>query len=962
MSNLQFWIDVEDSSGNKLGSGPIKSARNWRQTARLDRAGAFSFEMAVNDPQRALVTVKRIVRCWGILDGVLTTFGAGVVDKVTVSVGASGEPVLRVEGDDLARELTYRSVGFLEMGNHDIKTDYVSGADYVQVWRYDDGNYWPLWSYATAETAAGGTAVTVHNVSGWSGLTLLGIELDNGSVHITTLTGVVGSDLQFTDAVPAGRKVLVGARLCHGVAAPVPTLAGMLELHDGDCWLIGHDATFDTVAVEVYMPNLKHTVGDFYYYSSAGGGSWAPLTVEDWTINNAHSGIVTFAKPADWIVSTVNGVDKYWVKLAYTYGITGCRIASVQVDTFSASTDVPADIVTFAPTGWALGGNLTTLRALAGAFAGETCLEALLRVAELTGEHFYVNSARQVIWVNTAGTASGIRAIQMPDAVAGLAEPSLCYIESLEHVADASEVYTRVYPYGAGDDDTILTLANTTRTGDAAHTLSTANNYIEHVAGVAAYGQIDKYLQAPDLTPPAYEYVGLNLRSIPKPAQTAAADLLYDYAVTELDRHAALHNAYSLRVVGLKSMLTLGNKIRVVYRHHVGGVRVVDIDDDLYVLETTTEIADSGLRTTDLVVSKEGWWPLSEADRVINQRRIERSYRFHPQPRSTSPTYSRIALPDDGVGGGPQPSEQLVIADPFGRMRFVPITDLIPATRSGDAGANWRMADGEPLAFGPGQRDAGSEHAQIQLVNAATDYLELHVWRNDPVDPRNLPNGWWRLKLYSSGTTAAEIAGTATGSVGGTRLSLSNLGALSLYSALYPGTGSALGTVANVAADAAGNLKLTGAAHKTVFVTKASIPDNSPTAVFTITTTDEAGSNDGGAYVCRVRGAVGLGTPTISYPAMRYFAAHFSRSVISTGAAAYESAVTEEYDDALSLRAAGNYSVDGVTLTLTATSPYVLTVNLTVDVSGVSYNVSTALMEVELLWQGFTTAPVIAVA
>ena len=56
---FEFYIDIEDSAGNKLGPGPISGAAKWTYTARMDRAGAASLEMPAADPTASLVQRKR---------------------------------------------------------------------------------------------------------------------------------------------------------------------------------------------------------------------------------------------------------------------------------------------------------------------------------------------------------------------------------------------------------------------------------------------------------------------------------------------------------------------------------------------------------------------------------------------------------------------------------------------------------------------------------------------------------------------------------------------------------------------------------------------------------------------------------------------------------------------------------------------------------------------------------------
>lgn len=113
MSN--FWIDVENASGIKQGDGPIISAEYWESVVRMDRAGSFSFSMPASDTRAVIVQPKLIARCYARVQDNVTEIGAGIIDKITLTVGAQGQTMLVVSGDDLLRELTNRSVGFLEL-------------------------------------------------------------------------------------------------------------------------------------------------------------------------------------------------------------------------------------------------------------------------------------------------------------------------------------------------------------------------------------------------------------------------------------------------------------------------------------------------------------------------------------------------------------------------------------------------------------------------------------------------------------------------------------------------------------------------------------------------------------------------------------------------------------------------------------------------------------------------------
>jgi hypothetical protein len=114
-TGFEFYIDIEDAAGNRLGSGPITSANEWQYTARTDRAGSFKFEMPAADPKSALVQRKRKARAWAKVGGAWTEVGAGIIDRIDRKADADGELRLLVSGDDELRELAGRSVGWLSL-------------------------------------------------------------------------------------------------------------------------------------------------------------------------------------------------------------------------------------------------------------------------------------------------------------------------------------------------------------------------------------------------------------------------------------------------------------------------------------------------------------------------------------------------------------------------------------------------------------------------------------------------------------------------------------------------------------------------------------------------------------------------------------------------------------------------------------------------------------------------------
>lgn len=115
MQARNFWVDIEDSSGNRIGRGPLRASQ-FRHTSRLSAGGEFSFVVSAADPNLSALAEKRVAVCKYIdRAGTLQTFGGGVIDKIVRAIQTDGSLVITVSGNDLSRELSYRSVGALDL-------------------------------------------------------------------------------------------------------------------------------------------------------------------------------------------------------------------------------------------------------------------------------------------------------------------------------------------------------------------------------------------------------------------------------------------------------------------------------------------------------------------------------------------------------------------------------------------------------------------------------------------------------------------------------------------------------------------------------------------------------------------------------------------------------------------------------------------------------------------------------
>lgn len=112
----EFFIDIEQQNGTKVGSGPITSAIYWRQEFAMDQAGQFECAIPLSDPQALNIQSEMVLRCWAIVaDQGVVQIGSGVVDNIAHE-SVEGGAVVRIRGLDEMRFLADRSVLFLALG------------------------------------------------------------------------------------------------------------------------------------------------------------------------------------------------------------------------------------------------------------------------------------------------------------------------------------------------------------------------------------------------------------------------------------------------------------------------------------------------------------------------------------------------------------------------------------------------------------------------------------------------------------------------------------------------------------------------------------------------------------------------------------------------------------------------------------------------------------------------------
>ena len=566
-----MWIEIENSSGNRYGNGPITTATGWTSTRRLNRAGEFTFTMPASDPRllcedgTALLQHKRIVRCWAADENGIREKGAGIIDTIEWDVDASGATMLTVSGSDLLRELANRTVGDLEL--------------------------FEATAYATNHPT--------------QPMTLRKIDTYNDNTQNTNTVLTPGSPITLGASEPLSFLFIQHSRAFSKITMTLTTV---------------NDVNSDTLQIQYYnaqeaaKPTWEAVPGLVNNTELV-----VPKTDEDpeyrYPFGVAGENTIEFSAPTGW--SSESG--KYSIRIFDQGNQLGAfNITAISVTIVEPVTDGLQRIMALAPEGWSLDPagqyatwDMTTdeAKSVYMQFAGESVLGALVLLAEQTGEHFTLSaSARRVWWIGEAQESSGIRAVQSTDGtLSGAFAPdatsqAIMLITDLSKASDSYELYTRAYAFGAGVGSGRMTMEKTTRS-TSGYTLGTLGAYLECDAAIAIYGRIDKREDYPDIAP-----VDTSAAQI-----VNAANTLYDRVYEALRRKCQLQYAYSLEVIPSKYEVWPGQTIRVDYHEWVENFHVVNISDlALWVLETTQTIGDSGAQTVAFTVATVDYWSLND--------------------------------------------------------------------------------------------------------------------------------------------------------------------------------------------------------------------------------------------------------------------------------------------------------------------------------------------------------------
>lgn len=588
-------VDVQSPYGTNLGSGPIMTATDWKSVPRLDRAGDFSFKMPASDPRAALIQPRRYVRCYGLVGGTMTEIGAGIVDDIKV-VGGTGPTMLEVSGNDLLRELNWRTCGTLYLNEPGV-------ANPAQVY----------------------------------------------TLHISITTGEMIDNMGATTTDPTAAAFTTYPDAIDGN----PGTWDAFEIN-GTWYRCYFCYSLPYNSINFTFHTFANTGCNFltlqYFASSTTFTGWNNVAFSDGTATGANlsfhqNGSITFTPPADWVPyeqllwngSEYVKLTGYWVRLQGDDSHVGLNasVSEITVNTGVPTLNSLALPMAFAPAGWSLdavSGYTTTGMPVYSVSQDETVMGCLTKISTLTFEHFRLGPGREVTWLRKTVPPSVIRCIRVTDGSSLGSNPLVAAITSLTYDTPTASLATRVIPYGAGTGPARLTLANTTRDTDGVnplpggYTFSRTNNQIINGTSEGTYGEVDSVQ--------VWSNIGPFTTALAE--QAPAANALWDVALYWLQVNSSPTPVYTLSVVGLQMAVLPGQAVHVTWLEIVDGYTVLNIDTDLVVLEATHQIDNAGIQTVGLVVSSQPVWPESDAEVLADALLRQHHEAAYPQPLDLS--------------------------------------------------------------------------------------------------------------------------------------------------------------------------------------------------------------------------------------------------------------------------------------------------------------------------------------
>jgi len=260
----------------------------------------------------------------------------------------------------------------------------------------------------------------------------------------------------------------------------------------------------------------------------------------------------------------------------------------------------------------------------------ETVLQAAIRIAEATGQHFIASPGfgRQLLWLGYDQRDNGLRAVAEAEAIGAEGRDELVLISELEELEDAAELVSRVYASGSGTGEEQLTIADATLVPPAGYVLNATDGYVERTAAAGAIGRIECSQAWSDIVP---QNDGIDQRR-------EAANMLVMQMVAYLQRHSCsstdpstgdVPKFYRAKVAKANRILLPGFRMRVRYVEYREGAAAIALNTTMWILEANFRVGVDDVAMTDLVVATVDRQPLTTMELLLRDMRQLRGVQWH---------------------------------------------------------------------------------------------------------------------------------------------------------------------------------------------------------------------------------------------------------------------------------------------------------------------------------------------
>jgi hypothetical protein len=555
---MRLFLDVLDTDGNVLGEGPLENVSRWKWTRKLDAAGSISFTLPVTDSRLQMYAISPLFK----VGRRVRMWGEMGGQRASLGEGT----IRRVTVDDATYTLTAEGPDLLG----ELATRIIPDLDISTESAQAPGNVAQVW-------AGGGYTELVYAYDG-----------DPGTYNNVTLSG----------------------------ADPFTAL------------YVRGDWPFRRLDWLFSQFNSSGSAVNVQYFNGVGWQNVPGLV--DTTIPSGQSysfgqsGYIQWDYPEDWLPVKQNGNHGYWIRVWPPVAYDQVRVNEVTLTGKAPTTNALAQIMVYAPAGWSLDTDWfsTTQRPVILRLKGETVLAALVKIHELTGEHFRLaDSGRKVAWLRSLGTAelqSGLLAVRALGTPAEEANGDICLIARLTERLDGYEIYNRIYPYGGNGT---ITLAETTGSAMFGYTLNAAANYLERDLAPGEE-RIEKRV----------DFAEIRVEADTQAARVQAANELLAVAQRTLLRHDTDQRHYDLSLAKVAKPLRPGEDLRVVCRTIAGGYRAFEVNGFFHVLEVTLDVDSRGVLTAHTQIASIDRFPMTDARLLAGQVKDARQLKMHGQP------------------------------------------------------------------------------------------------------------------------------------------------------------------------------------------------------------------------------------------------------------------------------------------------------------------------------------------